>query len=714
MADSFERLKTEFLAETEDTLANLQRDLRDLEPAASGANQPEDVVDRVFRTTHSLKGVAGMFGLDAMSALAHSLENVLDGLRDRRFPLDPSLLDLLYRGQEGLHALLAAAGGDEAEARAAAQIVIDDVAAALSARKRPDELGATTFQQVLGRLTPEEAEGVRRAAATGKTVAVVNLELPDDGFEEPFRALLAAIRRWGTVHGTITTERDAARRTFHACTAASSDEALFALIREVAPLGAHVTQDEPKALLVDLAATLPAPPAAVAPAPPALPISASLVPPAPSAAGASPAPSPAAAASPASSAAPAARAPAAPEASRSEITSLRVSVERVDRLLFEVGELVQAKVRLDAQVAKALGSGGDRTERTLLKQSLRDLDQRIRALRDVALGVRTLTLEPLFRRLERVFREACRVTGKDARFESIGDATELDKSAVEALAEPLVHLVRNAVDHGLDSPESRAAAGKDAKGTVRVSARAEGSRTLIEVQDDGAGVDFDKVLAKARRLGLVSPEEVPPRARLVDLLFHPGVTVKDTPTAISGRGVGLDVVRDAVARVGGLLDVATGKSGTTFRLRIPTSLTVVPALEVESRGAAYFLPLANVVRVFELAPEDRERLRGEEVVVVEGAAVPTRELAPFGEAKVPAPPAPRRPAVLLGVADRRAVLLVDRLGRQRDIVVRGLGDVLGAAPGVSGCAELGDGRTVLVLDPAALVDRAPQGAEAVA
>jgi two-component system chemotaxis sensor kinase CheA len=704
VADSFERLKSEFLAETEDTLANLQRDLRDLEPAASGASQPEDVVDRVFRTTHSLKGVAGMFGLDAMSALAHSLENVLDGLRDRRFPLDPSLLDLLYRGQEGLHALLAAAGGDEGTARASAQAVIDDVAAALRVRKRPDELGASTFQQVLGRLTPEEADGVRRAAGAGRTVAIVELELPDDGFEEPFRALLAAIRRWGTVHGTVTTDRDAARRTFRVCTATSSDDALFALIREVAPLGAHVAQDEPKALLVDLStapASLPAEEARAAPPIPGSATSASPAPPV----------SPGSSASSASPARPSATTP--PEASRSEITSLRVSVERVDRLLFEVGELVQAKVRLDAQVARALGSGGDRTERTLLKQSLRVLDQRIRALRDVALGVRTLTLEPLFRRLERVFREACRVTGKDARFESTGDATELDKSAVEALAEPLVHLVRNAVDHGLDSPASRAAAGKEAKGTVRISARAEGSRTLIEVQDDGAGVDFDKVLAKARRLGLVAPDEEPPRAQLVDLLFHPGVTVKDTPTAISGRGVGLDVVRDAVARVGGLLDVDTGKSGTTFRLRIPTSLTVVPALEVESQGAAYFLPLANVVRVFELAPSDRERLRGEDVVVVEGSAVPTRELAPFGEPEVPAPSGPRRPAVLLGVADRRAVLLVDRLGRQRDIVVRGLGDVLGAAPGVSGCAELGDGRTVLVLDPAALVDRAPQRAEAV-
>jgi chemotaxis protein histidine kinase CheA len=274
--------------------------------------------------------------------------------------------------------------------------------------------------------------------------------------------------------------------------------------------------------------------------------------------------------------------------------------------------------------------------------------------------------------------------------------------------------VRNAVDHGLDSPASRAAARKEPRGTVCVSAYAEGSRTRIEVTDDGAGVDFARVLAKARRLALVDADEDPPQARLLDLLFHPGFTVRDQATAISGRGVGLDVVRNTVARVGGLLDVETGALGTTFRIRIPTSVTVVPALEVEARGASYFLPLANVVRVLELGTKDRDRLRGEEVVVLDGAAVPTRELAPFGERDAPAPAGARRPAVLLGVADRRAVLLVDRLGRQRDIVVRGLGDVLGPAPGVSGCAELGDGRTVLVLDPAMLVDPEPAGAGAAA
>jgi two-component system chemotaxis sensor kinase CheA len=411
-------------------------------------------------------------------------------------------------------------------------------------------------------------------------------------------------------------------------------------------------------------------------------------------------------------AAPAPRATHAEPTSRGEIASLRVPVERVDRLLLKVGELMQEKARLDEAVSRVLGSGGDRTERTLLKQTLRVLDQRIRTLRDVALGVRTVNLEPLFDRLERVFR-ACRVTGRDARFVASGGGTELDKSAVEALAEPLIHLVRNAVDHGLGIPDRRVEAGKDPRGTVRVFARSEGSRTVLEVADDGEGIDFGRVLAKARQLGLVAPDEEPGRARLLDLVFHPGLTVKEEPTEISGRGVGLDVVRDTVARIGGLLDLDTGPLGTTFRLRIPTSLAVVPALEVEARGESYFLP-ANVVRVLDVTSAQRERLHGDEIVVLDGFAVPTREIAPRGSRAVDAMARARRPAVLVGVADRRALLVVDRLGRQHDIVVRSLGDVLGSVPGVSGCAELADGRTVLVIDPASLLDRAGPWAEVAA
>ena len=689
MSDAIARLRAEFLSETEDTLAHLQEDLKALEGAA-GALPPE-VVDRVFRTTHSLKGVAGMFGLDAMSAVAHAMENILDGLRQDRFPLDPALLELSYRGHEALCALLVAADGDETEARRLGQEVIDAVNVAIRERTATDDgEDGSILERTLARLESDEADGVRRALAERRTVAVVEIELSEDGFEEPFRGLLAAIRGWGTVHGTTSTDRDSERRTFHARTIASSGEDLFALIRAVTPLGARILLDEE---VPDLRAS-----------------------PATGATDGIPAATAAeeAAAASAAIAADAARAtrvsgaPAPAVAPAAAMSFLRIPAERVERLLAELADVVQAKARLETTLVDALEAAGvERTRVTVVRQSLRDLESRLRAMRDGALGMRTVRLEPLFSKLERVFREACRVAPREARFVVQGGGVELDKNAVEALAEPLVHLVRNAVDHGLEGADARAAAGKDPTGTVRVTARAEGRRAVLEVSDDGAGVDFDRVLAKARRLGLVGPDEPPSRSRLIDVLFHPGLTVKDTPTALSGRGVGLDVVRDSVARIGGVLDLETGPSGTVFRLTVPTSLAVLSALEVGAHGQSYFLPLPNIVRALRVSPERIHRDGDEEHVELDGEVVVAREILP--DPHRTAGPAVRRAGVLLAAADRRALLWVDRLGRQREITIRSLGDLIPAVPGIAGCAETPDGRTLLVLDPAAMLQTTSAG-----
>ncbi len=684
MSDAIERLRAEFLSETEDTLDHLQKDIKAM-GATRDAPAPE-LVDRVFRTTHSLKGVAGMFGLDAMSAVSHALENVLDGLRRHRFPLDDAVLDVLFQGHEALCALLAAADREDPAAIAAARAAIDGVAEALRARTAAPEPGGSLLEATLARLQPDEVDEIRRAATSGRSISVIEVTLPEEGFERPFQDVLAAIRSWGAVHGTASTGRDADRRTFTCRIVASSGEDLFGVIRAVTPLGARVLVDEEAPRLDPGPQGVAAAGAAMAEVEPT-----------------DPAPASRAAGRARTDAALPGSAPAAPA-----VAFLRVPAERVERLLAELGDVVQARARLETALVDALEAAGvERTRVTVLRQSLRDLDSRLRALRDEALGMRTVRLEPLFSKLERVFREACRHAGREARLVTDGGDTELDKNAVEALAEPLVHLVRNAVDHGLEAEEERRAAGKEPAGTVRLAARSEGRRAVITVSDDGRGVDFDRVLAKARRLGLVAEHETPTRARLVELLFHPGLTVKDEATALSGRGVGLDVVRDTVARIGGVLDVDTGPGGTTFRLAVPASLAVLPALEVESRGQAYFLPLPNIVRAIEVTSDRVRHDASGARVDLDGESVPARCIATGGDEDRPF--RGRRPGVLVAAADRRALLWVDRLGRQRDIVVRSLGDWTPPAPGIAGCAETPDGRTVLVLDVAGLLGAAPAG-----
>jgi two-component system chemotaxis sensor kinase CheA len=374
-------------------------------------------------------------------------------------------------------------------------------------------------------------------------------------------------------------------------------------------------------------------------------------------------------------------------------------VDRIDRLLAELGDLAQTTSNLEESIARTVeGSTQTQTARAEIRQSLRALDRRIRSLHDGVLSVRKVSLQRLFDRMERVFRDACRQSGKDARYVALGAETELDRSIVEALSEPLTHLIRNAVDHGIEDAAARRAAGKADAGTVRVEARAEGDRLVLELADDGAGIDPERVLARAKALGLVGAAETPGVDEQIALIFRPGLSVKGgEPTELSGRGVGLDVVRESVVRLGGVLDVETSPAGTVFRLRLPRSFAVVAALDVETGGERYFLPLANVVRVVEV--ENPGLTASMEIA---GRTIDVRELRPRSS---PSPPARRaRPAVLLAVADRRTLFLVDRVGRRRDIVVRALGDWLGCIHGVAGCAETADGRSVVVLDPRALME----------
>lgn len=670
MAESFEQLRLEFLAETEDTLEALQRDLNRLGESVGRGAPEADVVDRVFRTTHSLKGVAGMFGLDDMSAVSHAMESVFDRLRHGRLPFDDTVLDLLYQGNESLHHLLAHASGRVSGPPASANAVIHELERHLS-RQEPEEdpalADADPLVGALPHLDDAAQQAIREEWSAGATIVVVEGCFPEEGFEPALRELLDRIRAWGTMHGTAPGDAPEETGTFRVRAVASSSEEAFPLMRSTGELGAEVLPCDPALVFGAEADDGEAEPGEGA-----------------------------------------AGDAAARVGEPTSVETLRVPVDRVDRLLSGLGDVIQAKLGLDSTALGLLGASSNRMQRTTLTQALRNLDRRLRLLQDEVLRTRMITLAPTFQLLERTLRESSRATGKAARLVTTGDRVELDKRVVEALTEPLVHLVRNAVDHGLESAETREAQGKSRVGTVRIDARPRGGYTELEISDDGAGLDLSRVEQKARTMGLVGDDENPAPAELRDLIFHPGLTVRDQATAISGRGVGLDAVRATVAELGGLLHVDSGPGGTTFSLRIPTSLAIVKALLVEAAGQEFFLPLASVAEVGHLKPAELEIVAGEEMLIRDGRAIPVEDLAHIlGLARESSDPPPL--AVFLGLAERRLVLRVDRLGGQQEIVVRGLSELLPAAPGVSGATELGDGRTVLILDPGTLFERVRGG-----
>ncbi len=711
MSSAFDRLKEEFLTESEETLAAFRADIlllgaetdARIAGTPAGAASSSGAIDRVFRTAHSLKGVLGMFGLDAMARVAHSLENVLEAMRSGQLEPDPAAIDDLLEASESLHELQGRARASESVDPAS----VDAVVARLDAR-HPEAAGLAPspedpIARAIAGLPEANVEPLRSAHARGDTVALVELSTPEDGAAARLADVVRAIRSWGVVHtiveapdpgatGDPAPQENAAPRKLRLVVSGAGS--FFALAKGVGAYGAEVvTGDAGRALASpgapDLAGTR-----------------------APISAGAadhraSSASSPATAStagSEGSAALPPAAAPAQAAPSTEAAPTIRVRIDRVDGLLRAHAGILQAKCALDECAAGALERPHDRMRRTELLQSLRALDRKVRELQEEVLEVRLVSVGSLFPKLERAVWSAARDTGKRAALIASGGEVEVEKEIVDELWAPLLHLVRNAVDHGIEEAAVRRARGKHEAGTIRLAARSEGSAAVIEVADDGGGIDLPRVLDKGRARGFFGAQETPSPREIQDLLFHPGFSTRDDVSPLSGRGVGLDAVREAVARLGGGVEMDSGPEGTRFRIRVPTTRAILSGLLVRASGETFVLPLAPIARVVKVRPEEVEAGYGGEHVLLEDETIAVEDLGRLlGRRPVDRSKQYVTGVLLVGMG-RRTLLLVDGVGARRDVVTQGLGAVRDRARGVVGSTELGDGRTLLLLDPSALLD----------
>jgi len=396
--------------------------------------------------------------------------------------------------------------------------------------------------------------------------------------------------------------------------------------------------------------------------------------------------------------------PAADEALDAETLRdevLRIPFTRLDALLHRVGELQSAVAALAGWAAEnraALDAAGLR--RTLAER-LDPLDAAADTVRRTAARLRTVTLSRLLGRFPALAAELARAQGKRVRVELEGEDTELDKSTVDALAEPLLHLVRNAVDHGVETPERRAAAGKDPEALLRLSATQEGDLVRIEVEDDGAGLDVAAIAGRARSLGWVAAGAEVDAREAGEMIFAPGFSTRAEATELSGRGVGLDVVRTTVGRLRGSVAAEPGENGgTRFVLRLPLTVALVPALFFERGGEVLALAASDVEQVMRVGT--LARVGAAEVMEVEGEALPVIRLdRVFGWPEAGGPGAV---AVVVRRGERGAAILADRLLDQRPATLRPLPEALGAPAGVSGATVTVDGRAVLLLDAGGMMD----------
>ena len=381
---------------------------------------------------------------------------------------------------------------------------------------------------------------------------------------------------------------------------------------------------------------------------------------------------------------------------RGDQSSIRVSVEKIDRIVNLVGELVIAQAMMQ-QAAGHIAAGKDEH----LAHSLATLDRNTRDLQQAVMSIRMMPMEFVFSRFPRLVYDVSSKLGKKVHLRTQGHDTELDKELIELLVDPLTHVVRNAIDHGIEAPEDRAKSGKPEQGTVSMRATHRGGSVIIEVSDDGRGLDRERILAKARELGMPVDDNWSDQEAWA-LIFEAGFSTAKEVTSLSGRGVGMDVVRRNIASLGGSVSVSSTKGeGTTITIQVPLTLAVLDGMIVGVADEQYIVPLEFVAEAFKPAPGDIRTVVGQaSLVAVRGEHLPILRLDEVVQMPRAQPPDPI--CLVVEVDNRRAALVVDQLIGQQQLVVKSLDTNLHSVPGVAGATILGDGRVALILDVSAV------------
>ena len=676
---SGKRLADEFVAEAQEIVEALGKDLLFLDERRGDEPDPE-VVNGIFRGAHSLKGLSAMFGFPALSTVAHQMEDVLDALRLGKLRFDDRVLDALIESLDVLQALLAeGAGGavDDGPAHDAAQAQARRLEALLGGQggAGPDPLEALGLDpQLRAVLTEYEEHRLKENARKGLPLWKVRAVFGLEDFDQKLAALNAALKPLGEVVSTLPSSRPGEEATIAFDLLFAARGARGAVASAVAPLGAELSElSGPLAPPVALApVTEPPPPE---PSRPPVPLEADE--------------------------------PRSETSLRSLTQTVRVDIGRLDALMNAVGELglVRANLERLAEVARTATAALPGRWGQELHAETRALARKLEELQAGILDVRMVPLGQVFDKLARLVRRLVRESGKEIHFQIHGGDVELDKLIVEELSDPLMHLLRNAIDHGIEPRAQREKQGKEGLATIRLAARAQGNHVLLEVGDDGAGMDEDRIREVALERGLVTRTRLSELSRdeVLKLVFLPGFSTRAEVTELSGRGVGLDVVKTNLARLSGVIDLQSKRGeGTTFLLTLPLTLAILRALVVEVSGKTWAVPLNSVQEIVAVEAKALRTVERREVLQLRGQTVPFVRLARlFGlpEAKLE-----RYHVVVVALAQQRVGLAVDALVGQQDVVTKPLGGRLAHVPGVAGATDLGNRRTVLVLDVASLME----------
>ncbi len=681
MSEEDDGVRAEFIAEAQEIIELLSRDLLVLDHGQKEGNADPDLVNSVFRGVHTLKGIAGMFGFAGLGDVAHLLEDLLDHLRLGKVDLSQEVLDVLFEGVEVLQRQLGS--GPEAP-----PLDLESFSARVSAFGKGASSVTSDFASVgldtgvLSVLTEYEEHrlktNIEQAVPLFRLRVKFSLASIDSDLEE-LKARAKPVAEIITYLPSMEGDDDDAIEL----------EVLLASRVGLAELrDALAIADDADLEAVARAQTSPTvPPPARAPTQQPAPLrERSNVPVAP------------------------ARDVGADGLSvRAVAKTVRVDIGKLDHLMNVVGELAMVRSGVGKLLDRLRADPQMRALATELHRIHRGFERHLDDLQDGILDVRMVPLGQTFDRLARTVRQVAREHGKDVRLVISGADTEVDKLIVEELADPLLHLIRNAIDHGIEEPVERVRVGKKQTGTLALNAYQKGNHVVIEIEDDGAGMNEERILASAVERGaltMAAGEDLL-RADKLALIFIAGVSTAEEVTDLSGRGVGMDVVKTHIMRLGGVVDVQSElEVGTKFTITLPITLAIISALVVRAVGRTYCVPLTVVQEALLLRPADVRTVEGRDVITLRGATLPICRLSQlFGlTPRDDHVPTGKEYVVVTSLGQRRVGLVVDALEGQQDIIIKPLGGTLSDVRGFAGATDLGDQRVVLVLDAPSLLE----------
>jgi two-component system chemotaxis sensor kinase CheA len=586
-----------FLAETAELLEKLDDDLVALEKASDDA----DLLNRIFRSIHTVKGASSFLGFDLLVKVTHKTEDVLNRLRKGELQVTPEIMDVIL------------------EATDLVKVLVSDIKAG--------EIQEREIDGTIAKLLPLLAENVVISQAPPEAAPSAPPESP------------------------VAPENEAS----------------------VPPV------------------TAPVPPREVPPAPQQKAGGDVVM----------------------------KKSPAPPKPAEgkgddlSDNTTVRVDIKRLDDLMNQVGELVLERNRM-IQINQNLQQ--EDFSRIDFNEEFGKLTKRMNfvtsELQMQVLKMRMLPVEKVFKKFPRIVRSMARDLGKEVDLHIFGEETELDRSVVDEIGDPLIHLIRNAMDHGLEMPEQRLAAGKPRVGTLVLSAVHEGNQIIISIKDDGNGIDTERVARKALEKGLVTEDQLAAMSQreLFDLIFLPGFSTKDKANDLSGRGVGMDVVKTNIKKLNGLIEIKSEKGqGSEFILRLPLTLAIIQSLLVEVEGEVYSIPLSSVLETLRVDQRQFHIIGGQEVLKLRDMVLPLVRLEKVFGVQRSGEQDDFCYIVVVGSADKRMGLVVTRLVGQQEVAIKSLGNYLANVPGIAGSTILGDGRVALIIDPVGLVENGECG-----